>query len=46
MDDAVLDFAEYLGLSGVDADLFYESYYDLDNGEYESIIDESYEHYS
>lgn len=22
---------EYLGLHGVDADLFYESYYDLDN---------------
>ena len=33
------DFAnEYLGLHGVDADLFYESYYDLDN----NSLDEEY----
>ena len=29
------DFANHLGLHGSDADLFYESYYDLDNKEYE-----------
>ena len=43
MDDAVLDFAKYLGLDGIDADLFYESYYDLDNEEYEFLMDEYYE---
>ena len=45
--DDVLDFAEYLGLSGTDADLFYESYYNLDNEEYEydydNVIEDSYE---
>ena len=25
--DDVLEFAEYLGLKGVDADMYYESYY-------------------
>jgi len=45
--DDVLDFAEYLGLSGTDADLFYESYYNLDNQEYEydydNVFEDSYE---
>ncbi len=48
MDNAVLDFAEYLGLDGVDADLFYESYYDLNSDEYdyENLIEEHYASYS
>ena len=28
-------FAEYLGFKGIDADMFYELYYDLDTEEYE-----------
>ena len=34
MDD-LEKFAEYLGLKGIDSDLFYESYYGIDNEEYE-----------
>ena len=45
--DDVLEFAAYLGLSGVDKDLFYESYYNISNDEYEydfdGVIEESYE---
>tara|TARA_Y100001973_G_scaffold96729_1_gene151824 strand:+ start:852 stop:992 length:141 start_codon:yes stop_codon:yes gene_type:complete len=37
----VLAFARHLGLDGVDEDLFYESYYNLDNDEYE-YDDEAY----
>ena len=37
--DDVTDFAEYLGLIGLDADLFYESYYNLDNRELEKELD-------
>lgn len=29
----VEDFAEYLGLDGQDADLFYESYYQIHDGD-------------
>ena len=29
--DDLLAFAEHLGLTGVESDLFYESYYQLDN---------------
>ena len=36
----LLKFAEYLGMKGIDADVFYESYYDLDNDEYESYYEE------
>ena len=28
--DDVLEFAEYLGLKGVDADMYYESYYNIE----------------
>ena len=38
--DDLLKFAEYLGLKGIDADVFYESYYDLDNDEIERYYDE------
>jgi len=40
-------YAHYLGLTGVDADLFYECYYQLDNEDYEyqDVIDEHYEVY-
>ena len=31
----VLDFAKHLGLEGIDGDLFYESYYQLNSDEYE-----------
>ncbi len=31
LSDDVLDFAEHLGLTGTDSDLFYEMYYQLDN---------------
>ena len=45
MNDDVIEFAKYLGLDGVDADLFYEQYYDLDNEEYDSVIDVEYDHH-
>jgi len=41
--DDITQFAEYMGFTGIDSDLFYESYYQLDNEEYESVIEESYE---
>ena len=48
--DDVLSFAEHLGFKGVDSDLFYESYYQLDNEEYEydyeGAIEECYDSYS
>ena len=28
--DDVLDFAKYLGLEGIDADMYYESYYNIE----------------
>ena len=43
LSDDVIQFAEYMGMSGIDGDLFYESYYQLDNEEYENAIGESYE---
>ena len=33
--DDVLAFARHLGLEGLDEDLFYESYYQLNNDDYE-----------
>ena len=33
--DDLLAFAKHLGFDGIDGDLFYESYYQLDNEEYE-----------
>lgn len=43
----VIAFAEHLGFTGVDVDLFYESYYQIDNDEYEydydQVIEETYE---
>jgi len=41
--DDIIQFAEYMGMKGIDTDLFYESYYQLDNEEYESVVEESYE---
>lgn len=41
-DEDLLQFAEYLGLNGIDADLFYESYYNLDNRDVESYYEEDY----
>ena len=41
--DDIIEFAEYIGMKGIDSDLFYESYYQLDNEEYENVIEESYE---
>ena len=47
LNEDVIAFAEHLGFSGVDSDLFYESYYQLDNEEYEydyeNTIEELYE---
>ena len=40
--DDLIEFAEYLGLTGIDADVFYEAYYDLDNRELEQEYDEVY----
>jgi len=39
------NFASYLGFTGIDSDMFYEAYYDyqLDNEEYECVVEESYE---
>ena len=42
-DEDVIAFAKHLGFSGLDADLFYESYYQLDNEEYETTAEECYE---
>ena len=41
--DDIIEFAEYIGMKGIDSDLFYESYYQLDNEEYEVLTEESYE---
>ncbi len=38
--DDIIKFAEYLGMSGIDADVFYESYYNLDNDEVERYYEE------
>ena len=43
--DDFIEFARYLGLDGVDADLFYEQYYDLDNEEYDSVLDVEFDHH-
>jgi hypothetical protein len=40
MDPELQDFAEYLGLRGIDSDLFYESYYELDAEQVESYYEE------
>ena len=40
-------FAEYLGLDGIDSDLFYESYYELDEYDsYDAEWIETAEHYA
>ena len=38
-------FAEYMGLNGIDSDLFYESYYKMnkEDDEYELYWEESYD---
>ena len=45
--DDVLAFAKHLGFTGLDGDMFYESYYQLDNDDYEcdydGVIEEQYE---
>ena len=38
--DDIIAFAESLGLNGVDADLFYETYYNLDNRELDYYYEE------
>ncbi len=35
LNEDIEDFAEYLGLKGIDADSFYESYYNIGNTEEE-----------
>ena len=40
MDPDLQDFAEYLGLKGIDTDLFYESYHELDMEQVESYYEE------
>ena len=45
LNEDLTNFARYLGLDGVDADLFYEQYYDLDNEEYEMVFDHDYDAY-
>ena len=42
--DDVLEFAKHLGFDGIDKDLFYESYYQLDNEDYE--YEEAYDDYT
>lgn len=39
MDPDLQEFAEYLGLKGIDTDVFYESYYNLDNRDLEFDYD-------
>ena len=43
--DDLLKFAEYLGMTGIDADVFYESYYKLDNRDLELDYYDDYENY-
>ena len=40
--DDVLNFAEYLGLKGVDADMYYESYYNIEYDEESELTMEEY----
>ena len=43
--DDVLDFAQYLGFTGIDKDMFYESYYDLEyDYDLELALEEHYDH--
>lgn len=37
--DDIIEFAEAMGLTGIDSDLFYESYYNLDNRDLEREYD-------
>tara|TARA_B100000427_G_C15366067_1_gene532155 strand:- start:626 stop:766 length:141 start_codon:yes stop_codon:yes gene_type:complete len=39
LNEDIEDFAEYLGLKGIDADSFYESYYQLNKTDYEEYDD-------
>lgn len=40
----ICDFAQYMGLTGVDSDLFYEAYYELNSDELElELAEEEYE---
>lgn len=39
----ICDFAQHLGLTGVDADLFYEAYYAIDPAASELQVLEDYE---
>ena len=41
-DEDLLKFAEHLGFKGIDADLFYESYYELDNEDIERYYEDDY----
>jgi len=49
LNEEIAAFANHLGFDGVDEDLFYESYYQLDSDEYEydydEVIDQSYDSY-
>ena len=38
------DWAEYLGIRGVDVDVFYETYYQLDSEDYDSIMEDHLEY--
>lgn len=33
-------FSEYLGFKGIDADVFYETYYQLDTAKFDDMIEE------
>jgi len=39
-------FSEYLGFKGIDADVFYETYYQIDSEECDDLIEEYYASYS
>ena len=39
----ICDFAERLGLTGVDADLFYEAYYAMDTEAFDLLLEQEYE---
>ena len=39
-------FSEYLGFKGIDADVFYETYYQIDSEQYDELIEEYYARYS
>ena len=39
-------YSEYLGFKGIDSDVFYEMYYQIESEEFEELIEEHYANYN